>query len=249
MFAHTNKTSMLLLSSGIACAIASAGDVQLGYSDSMGAGDQGTVVAAFNLFDHPGGTVDPQAYGLRMDSFSASGDPVTFTFEDANGNSNVQLVVMDTGSGLTLNINGMVFGNSATGGGNVGTFMLDLTYSVDSVAEGWEDNNASAGQVVGGLTGVNTTGFSTVGDGDFISLAAMSDGSDSFRFLADGFRNAGNDSQWVGRGWLSSSLNGGQGVNDLLFTAQIVPLPPAAIGGLAMLAGMGVYRRMRASRN
>lgn len=249
MFSHTKLTTLMLFTSGMACAVATAGDVQLNQSNTMITGGPGTVVTTFNLFDHPGGGINPQAYGLRMDSFTDSGDPVTFTFEDTDGNSSVQLVVMDTGSGLTLNINGTVFGNSASGGTNYGSFLLNLTYSIDSVALGWEDNNASAGQVVGGLTGIDTTIDSTIGNGDFMSLAAMSDGSDSLRFLADGFRNAGSDSQWVGRGWLSNMTNGNQGTNDLLFTAVVVPLPPVAIGGLAMLTGMGVYRRIRASRN
>ncbi len=219
-----------------------AGQVQFDMSDVQGAG--GTVINTFNLFDHPGGLVDPQAYGLRLDSFT-SADPVTFSFENGSGQSQVQLNVIDTGSGLQINIQGLVHGNSATGGTDYGTFMLDLTYSVDATGNGWEDMNMESGNMVGGLTGVSTTGDSPLADGEFLDLFAMSDGSDTFRFLADGFRIDGDSTSWVGRGWVHPEGNT-TGYNDLLFTAvSVVPLPPAAYAGMGLLAGLGVYRRVR----
>lgn len=219
-----------------------AGQVRLDIADVEGAG--GTVVNTFNLFDHPGSLVDPNAYGLRLDSFTSDA-PVTFSFENGSGQSQVQLNVIDTGSGLQINIQGLVHGNSALGGSDYGTFMLDLTYSVDATGNGWEDMNMEDGEFVGGLTGVSTTGDSPLGNGEFLDLFAMSDGSDTFRFLADGFRLDGDTTSWVGRGWVSPE-GGGAGFNDLLFTAvSVIPLPPAAYAGLGMLTGLGVYRRVR----
>lgn len=244
---HTLTTfpATVLITAGLAAASTQAGDVMITQSDAMSSGGSGTTIATFNLFDHPNGIANPQAYGLRLDSFTNSASPVTFTFEDQNGNSAVQLYVIETDTGLSININGTITGNSALGGQDYGSFLLDLTYHVDSESVGWEDNDANAGQLIGGLTGLSTTASSPLGNGDFLALSAMSDGNDTFKFLADGFRNMGSLDQWVGRGWVSSDLNNGQGVNDLLFTAQIVPLPPAALGGIAMLAGLGVCRRMR----
>lgn len=54
--------------------------------------------------------------------------------------------------------------------------------------------------------------------------------------------------EWVGRGWVMGPNTNGVGFDDLLFTAQIVPLPPAALAGLGMLAGIGAYRRWRSHR-
>lgn len=203
----------------------------------------------FNLFNHAGGAANPQAYGLRLDSFDSTGGPITFSFQDGMGNSTVQLVVMEAIDGsISLNINGTVTGNSADGGLDYGTFALDLTYIVDASGAGWEDNNMSDGTLLGGLTGLSTTMSSPLGDGAFFELFGKSDGVDAFRFLADGHRLAGDTSTWVGRGWVMGSGSSSSGINDLLFTAQIVPLPPAAIGGLAMLTGLGVCRRLRAGK-
>lgn len=203
----------------------------------------------FALFNHPGGMVSPQEYGLRLDSFTNSGIPITFSFEDTGGNSTVRLIVTEFMDGsISLNINGTISGNSADGGTSYGDFMLDLTYTVDATGNGWEDNNMSDGVALGGLTGLNTTMDSPLGNGDFLELSGKSDGSDAFRFLADGHRVFGNMDEWVGRGWVMGPNSTGAGFDDLLFTAQIVPLPPAALAGLGMLAGIGAYRRWRCHR-
>lgn len=202
-------------------------------------------VTIFNLFDHPGGMVNPQAYGLRLDAFDGTDSPISFTFEDADGNSTVQLVVTEFADGSsTININGTVTGNSATSGIDYGTFALDVTYVVDASGNGWEDNNQSDGVFLGGLTGLDTTLDSPLADGELFELFGKSDGADAFRFFADGHRLMGTMDEWVGRGWVMGS-DAPVGVNDFLFTAQIVPLPPAAFGGIALLAGIGAYRRLK----
>lgn len=202
-------------------------------------------VTVFNLFDHPGGIVSPQAYGLRLDTFDGTNSPISFTFEDDDGNSTVQLVVTESADGsTTININGTVTGNSADSGIDYGTFALNVTYIVDASGAGWEDNDQSAGVFLGGLTGLDTTLDSPLSNGELFELFGKSNGSDSFKFLADGHRLMGTMDEWVGRGWVMGS-DSSVGTNDFLFTAQIVPLPPAALGGVALLAGIGVYRRIK----
>lgn len=243
---HTRKL-MIATIAGLGSGHALAGDVSpteiLSNPSHRGSTETTTV---FALFDHPGGIADPQAYGLRLDSFAPGDSPVTFSFEDAAGNSTVRLIVTEFSDGTTtLDISGTISGNSADGGVNYGVFTIDLSYRVDAAGIGWVDNNMNDNVAVGGITGLSTSLDSPLGNGDFFQLAGKSDGGDAFRFLADGYRMANSSDEWVGRGWVMGVGSPTSGVNDLLFTAQIVPLPTAAIGGFAVLAGLGVYRRYR----
>ncbi len=102
-------------------------------------------VSVFDLLDHLGGIVSPQAHGLRLDAldnFEGTNSPISFTFEDDEGNSTVQFVVTESSDGSrTININGTVTGNSANPGIDHGTFALDVTYIVDASVVGCEDND------------------------------------------------------------------------------------------------------------
>lgn len=250
---HTPRTLRALARTGTALSIASlaqAGSVEFSQGasyQSFAPADQ-QITRSFNLFNHPGGDVDPQAYGLRLDGLGGGGTPITFSFENDRGESQVRLDVVNTGSGQEIRIHGVVWGNSADGGQDYGSFMLDVTYRVDDMGNGWEDNSATGGTMIGGLTAMDTTDASPFAGGEFQQLFSMSDGEDCIRFLADGFRVLNDAQSWVGRGWVSPDGGMGAGNNDFLFVAQIVPLPAPALAGLAMLAGLGVTRRVRASR-
>ncbi|MFG0275633.1 MAG: hypothetical protein ACF8QF_11295, partial [Phycisphaerales bacterium] len=69
----------------------------------------------------------------------------------------------------------------------------------------------------------------------------------SFKFLPDGHRLSGDNSTWVGRGWLYATDDNGDRIGntpqDWLFTGEAVPLPSGAALGLAGLAGLGIRRR------
>jgi len=199
------------------------------------AGD--TVLQQFALFDHPDGQIAPQAYGLRLDGLGVA-DPLTFSFGSSQANSTMSMLVVDTGSTIEIRMSGTVTGNSANGGTNYGTFDLDVTYVVSTVGSGWEDNNANSGLQVGTLEGDFGSG------NQIVNLFGNSDGNDTFRFLADGYRISGDNSTWVGRGWvLPNNMTGN--TNDFLFQAAVVPLPAAAWAGLAMLGGLAAARRIR----
>lgn len=195
------------------------------------------VLNTFDLFDHPSGAIDPQAYGLRLDGLGIE-DPMTFSFGDSQANSTMTLEVVDTGSSIEIRMSGTVTGNTATGGTDFGTFALNVTYVVDAVANGWEDNDANAGTIIGTLEGDFGSG------NQIVDLFPKSNGSDAFYFLADGHRISGDNSTWVGRGWLLPNNQMGN-TNDFLFQAALVPLPAAAWGGLAMLGGIAAARRLR----
>lgn len=220
-----------MLKSTLACA---AVGISVLSSVAMG-GD--VILSTFDLFDHPSGAIDPQAYGLRLDGIGVE-DPFTFSFGDSQANSTMTLQVVDTGSQLEIRMFGTVTGNSANGGTDFGTFALNVTYVVDAVANGWEDNDMNIGNMIGTLEGDFGSGNQVV------DLFPKSAGSDSFYFLADGHRIAGDNSTWVGRGWLLPNNQMGN-TNDFLFQAALVPLPAAAWGGLAMLGGIVATRRLR----
>ncbi len=215
----------------IACAIVGLGAIS---ATALG-GD--VILNTFDLFDHPSGAIDPQAYGLRLDGLGIE-DPMTFSFGDSQANSTMTLQVVDTGSQTEIRMFGTVTGNSANGGTDFGSFSLNVTYVVDAVANGWEDNNSASGVMIGTLEGDFGSG------NEVVDLFGKSDGSDAFRFLADGHRISGDNSTWVGRGWLLPNNMMGD-TNDFLFQAALVPLPAAAWGGLAMLGGIAAARRFR----
>lgn len=212
---------------------------------TAGSAHAGTVLQTFELFNHPSGAINPQAYGLRLDGFGGE-SPVTFSFEDGMGNSTVQLRVIDVGGGdLQISLQGTMTGNSATSGTDFGTFALNILYDVADVGNGWDDQNTVDGGFIGDLTAVAATAASPLMDGESQDLFSLSDGSGSFRFLEDGYRISGDSDTWVGRGWVSPDGNPGA-TNDFLFRGvEIVPLPAAAWAGLAMLGGLGVARRIR----
>lgn len=203
------------------------------------------VLQTFNLFDHPGGSVNPQAYGIRLDGFpNGSGDnPATFTFENGGG-STVQLQVIDNGGNIDIRIFGTVNGNSANGGTDYGTWDLDVTYSSVNAFGGdggWDTNTEAA---IGALTPNDATATG-VGVGS-VGLASKSNGSRSFEFDNDGHRIDGDSTTWVGRGWFMTGY--GNDTSDFLFTARVappplVPLPTGVAMATVGLAGIGLRRR------
>lgn len=215
--------------------VASA-SIAVGMLSTMALGGD-VILSTFDLFNHPDGQVSPQAYGLRLDGLGIE-DPMTFSFGDSQANSTMTLQVVDTGSQTEIRMFGTVTGNSADGGTDFGSFSLSVTYVVDAVASGWEDNNSASGVMIGTLEG------DFGGGNQVVNLFGNSDGSDAFRFLADGFRISGDNSTWVGRGWVLPNNMLGD-TNDFLFQAALVPLPAAAWGGLAMLGGLVAARRFR----
>lgn len=99
-----------------------------------------------------------------------------------------------------------------------------------------------------GLTAAPNGGFiaqkgeGTMTDGsDVIVLTGKSDGTGVFIFDDDGHRLPG-DTGWVGRGWLK-----GDGTNDFLVTATVVPVPAALWLFAPALLGLAGLRRRSAT--
>ena len=202
----------------------------------------------YKLSDHPDGSTAPPTYGLRLDGlFTGGSQDTTFSFDTTAG---VFLTVTESGGSLEINISGvvqLVEGFGALAGD--GLFQVDYTYreNVNAVSNGWmvsPDDPDNYGTI---------SSIDAAGDFSGMSFDLAEDTMDgnSFKFLADGHRLSGDNSSWVGRGWLfAKDANGdriGSKPQDWLFTADLVavPAPTAASLGLAGLVGVGARRRRR----
>ncbi|MHC5025434.1 MAG: hypothetical protein ACYTGR_01560 [Planctomycetota bacterium] len=206
------------------------------------------IVQQFVLHDHPEGDQAPPAYGLRWDHLFGPG-VASFSFDHPD--AGMYLDVLDDGGALSIHIYGVAWGgldlNGMYGEGPMaGLYDIDFTYNVNTsaVSDGWE--------VAPQGSGANEN-FGTImshGDGgDAFSMDIydkMNMDGLSFAFRSDGHRLTGDDTSWVGRGWLTDNPEriDSSGAQDWLFRAEVVPAPSAlAVLGLGLFGG----RRRRRS--
>lgn len=215
----------------------------------------GTVVARFDLFNHPDGNVAPSAYGMRLDDFGGD-DPATFSFEDGSGNSTVRMTVIDNGGGMfELKFSGTVRGNSASGGTDFGEFAIDVSYTINggSLGTGWSSMVGDGVNIgtISGTAGTNA-GTSPLLNGQSFDLLTRSlPSGEAFTFAPDDHRLGGHGfpaGTWVGRGWIEA-VGGGffdSNSSDWLFVGvQFIPLPTTGLMGLAGLGLVAGVRRRR----
>lgn len=177
--------------------------------------------------------------GALYDGFSASG---------ATGPYGLRFDAIDPPNG-----NGPTFSVGNNLGGNGGLLLLS-----------WDDANLAAGATISGSMYRNDTGdvwsvtynlTGLVGDGNggwtatggtgllngtIDLIGKPDDHGHAFIFANDGHRLAG-DTGWVGRGWFE-----GDGSNDFLVTATVVPVPAAVWLFGSALVGLGWQRRKQA---
>lgn len=212
-----------------------------------------SVVTTYRLLDHPDGNAAPPPYGIRLDGiFGAGTGTTTFSFNTAAG---VFMTVTDSssmGGGIVINIAGEVFGGIDAGAGvnaghaGTGTYALDFTYSVNTLAQGtgYIVNPPSATNG-GTLNAINVNGDES--NFQFNIFEEPGTGN-PFKFLQDDHRLAGHpqfgQGYFVGRGWLSFTQGQSTGgTQDFLFIGQIVPLPGAGLLASAGLAVVATRRR------
>ena len=244
------------------CAIALAGALVLAMATSAQAAK---VVTVYQLMSHPDGTAAPPTYGLRLDNLylqtptsgSASntvGGTTTFGFVD------VKLTVTeDTVSGdISININGDVNGGVDIGGGygyGAGDYTINFDYdfNVQASGGGWLVSPQDAGNQ-GTITA--GAGITDIDQGTTWTFYEEEGTGNPFKFVPDGHRLTGDDSTFVGRGWVTydSGGTGVGGAQDWLFKAPVdpeitlVPVPAAAWMGLSLLGTMGGVRVLRSSK-
>ncbi len=195
-------------------------------------------ISVFNLGNHPDGNAAPPAYGLRLDGMMGSGTTVVFSFVD------VQLTVTDStmdGGDITMRIHGLVEGGEVSAGTFADPEMYNLDFSylanVEEFSGGWR---------VVGVNNVLNVGSLAPLVGDPEDVFTVTDNDDNaFIFAPDGHRLAGDNSSWVGRGWLTTELGGGNspGTQDWLFVGSPVPAPGSA--ALLALGGLAAIKRRR----
>ena len=197
------------------------------------------VVAEFDLSDHPDGSAAPPTYGLRLDGHFGGGNTV-FTFVDVS----LTVFADDNDGSLSINISGEVFGGEIVGHDFVDpqSYLLDFNYTtnVEDYNGGWRVTGVNNTDNNGTLTPV---GVATRDDAIF---TLTDDNNNAFIFAPDGDRIAGDDSTWVGRGWMTTNTDGTPegGNQDWLFVGTPVPGP----GSLA-LAGLGLLSAARRRRH
>ena len=210
----------------------------------------------YDLFDHPGGGLQPPAYGLRLDNLLGGGDLWTFSFE--NGGGSTMLLSYDDGNTVgdlsddTVTISGTVYGGVDIGNtwDSPITWDVNFTYNVGITSTGGDGSNIVV-QNNGGNTGYISpqSAIGGLNPGDQLALSDFADESGlSFIFTDDDYRLAGTGFEgmgfFVGRGWLS--VDGSHThAQDWLFIARpsVVPEP----GTLALLGagllGLGSRRK------
>lgn len=222
------KEQLIASIGGIAClALAGVSNAQAG----------GLVIGEYLLGDHPNGNQNPPPYGLRLDNMLGAG---IATLSIGYYNDTV-LTVYDDGGNLSINISGTLHGGVVDGSGgyvSAASYAVDFNYSVGVSATG-------GGWVVSGFDAANMGTLTNLDTNDTIDMYAKGM-PDTFLFLPDGHRLGGDDSSWVGRGWITDQVDGSDplgGTRDWLFTATEIPAP----GAFALL-GMGGFIASRRRR-
>ncbi len=199
------------------------------------------VVAEYAIHDHPNGNLNPPPYALRMDG--AWGISNLTLSADVHNDATLT-VSQDTGSGqFFIDIAGTFHGGEDIGAGWDSPFDVEVAMSyqvnVTAIADGW---------IVDGFSVLNSGSFTRLDTNEMITWYGLEDASgangpagETFHFASDGWRIDGDDSSWVGRGWLTPNFDGsplGSGSQDWIFTAELIPAPSGlALLGLAGLAG------------
>lgn len=204
-----------------------------------------SVVAEFAIHDHPNGGLFPPPYALRLDDifgdYQATYSAATF--------SDATLTVLQDGSGaFMIDIAGTFHGGEDNGAAWLNPYDVSVSMRYDAnvvaTADGWQVN---------GFTTLNSGTFTRLDTNDSVTLYGMesmnaNDGplGSTFVFAADGWRIAGDDTTWVGRGWLTSNDDGSAvsaRAQDWFFTATVIPSPSAM--ALLGMGGLVATRRRR----
>lgn len=234
--------------------------------------DASAFTVKYKLADHPAGTESPPFdYGLRKDdgggtlgnpeffSFSTNGASVTMVYDSEGG---------PNGEG-TAKISGQVYAQFDNGerSDNIpdenqtpigdGLWELEYTYTGIIFDEAtkqfyvpkYDENGDSFGSGIGTVTPNDQSSGEEIDLGTKSAKKKFSYDDepgkvDFFFHLALGHRGAAEPFPFGGAGWV-----GGDGTNDFLFTAQVVPLPAPVLLLGAALFGLGAagYRKQRAA--
>lgn len=205
---------------------------------AMTANAGGLVIGQYALSDHPDANENPPPYGLRADNIVGAGT-ATLSLDHF---SDTLLTVYDDNGDLSINIQGTLWGGSVSGGSYISAeaYTVDMTYTVavEALFGGWR---------VTGFSDMNAGTITRVSDNFSWDIYAGTEPSNnSFIFRPDGYRLDGDDSTWVGRGWITDQSDGTDplgGARDWIFTATEIPAP--STGLIALTGVLAMSRRRR----
>jgi hypothetical protein len=200
----------------------------------------GTLIAQFDLQDHPDANENPPPYGLRVDGIIAPG---TATLS-INQFSDTVLSVFDDGGILSINIQGTLWGGGVSGGSYISAeaYEIDMNYvvGVSDLFGGWN---------VSGFDAMNAGTLTRVSDNTEFEIYGMPNLVDNvLNFRPDGYRLDGDDDTWVGRGWITDQIDGTDpldGERDWIFTAIDREIPAPGAAALLAMGGLLSTRRRR----
>lgn len=212
---------------------------------ALGAFAGETVVAEYEINDHPNGGLVPPTYALRLDNVFGFAKA---TFSADTFNDATLTVLQDDAGAYIIDIAGTFFGGEDLGGAWGTTFGIEASfrYAANVTA-------TSSGYQVNGFTQLNQGVLTRLDTNESDVWYAMEDtagdngpAGGTFTFAADGWAIDGDDSSWVGRGWLTTNDDGSMSAppaQDWIFTANLIPAPGASV--LLGFAGLALARRRR----
>ncbi|ARN73271.1 hypothetical protein [Oceanicoccus sagamiensis] len=213
---------------------------------------QAIAVGSYNLYNHPDGSENPPAYGLRLDGLLSGNSSEEYTF-DFNHQDSAMTLSYD---GSTIVIDGTAFGGEDAGSSYVAgttavwTIHFEYEVGISSSANGGVDDL---------IVNANGANFGSISSNlGTIELSDKASSGTSFRFgdkSGNGHRGFDGISGW---GWLmhgSDCLGGTDCENiqysDWLFTASAttpvtaVPVPGALWLFTSSILGLVAVKRRR----
>lgn len=200
-------------------------------------------IGTYQLHNHPDGNRNPPPYGFRLDelfNFTSGHDVITFDFDAPGADMRMDY------DGTSLHIYGTAFGGLQAGSvysanpSHTSFVTIDMTYSIANLLPGDDDlivttpNYTNMGTITWQDTGEVVNFWDYSGNhGYTFQLGDEADDSGHRDF--NGISGWG----WVNHGVMTTHI----GASDFLFTAELIPLPPAAIMGFVGLIGVVAVRR------
>ena len=183
---------------------------------------------AYQILDHPDGSLGGPDYALRLDGLSGNNED-DFTFSSVLGGALLTILWDDVAE--TIKIEGTVYGGKLVGDDWVDPQLWKVSFLYGGVTHQWDDLESTPGMGVGTIMGT-MPGSETINLVDKANMAGL-----AFR-LDTGHRIAGDIV--TGHGWLTHDAAERSSFQDWLFTVgDPIPEPSTAIllgGGLMALA-------------
>jgi len=196
---------------------------------------------AYQILDHPDGSLYPPAYALRLDGLDGD-DAHDFTFSAETNGAFLSITYDPAGSG-SIAITGTVYGGHTEGDDYVSAQLWDVDFLYTGVFVDGDalEVTSDSGFGVGTMTPLGDAGNPVGGfqPGALINLVDKANMSGlSFRLDRGHRMNKGGEHVITGHGWLTHDQGKRTSYQDWLFTVDPKPIVPEP--GTALLLGLGL---------